>query len=79
MHGGCGFSSASQKLTHPAVFCAETQETRRGEELHPVTDTAGAVRLGNDLKENHRLITDADSNAEVPIFSHCFLIQQDTE
>lgn len=57
-HGGFGFSSDSQKLTHPAVFCAETQETRGGEELHPVTDRAGAVRLGNDLKVNHRIITD---------------------
>lgn len=55
---GFGFSSDSLKLTHPPVFCAETQETRGGKELHPVTDTVGAVRLGNDLKENHRLITD---------------------
>lgn len=53
-----GFSSDSQKLTHPAVFSAETQETGGGEELYPVTDTAGTTRLGNDLKESHRLITD---------------------
>lgn len=54
LHGGFRFSSDSQKMTHPAIFSAETQG---GEELHPVTDTAGTVRLGNDLKENHRLIT----------------------
>lgn len=38
MHSGFGFSSDSQKLTHPAIFSAETGG---GEELHPVTDTAG--------------------------------------